>query len=93
MASVLTLNVLMVGVPIVLILLGIRFVYLNFIVRTHVFPELFIAPKGLITILLFYSIPQHLLMPSISEGVLLFVIIVTGMLMIIGGAWKYQTAE
>lgn len=92
-ASVLTLNVLMVGVPIVLILLGIRFVYLNFIVRTHVFPELFIAPKGLITILLFYSIPQHLLMPSISEGVLLFVIIVTGMLMIIGGAWKYQAGE
>ena len=91
--SLLSLNVLMVGVPIVLILLGIRFVYLNFIVRTHVFPELFIAPKGLITILLFYSIPQNLLIASISEGVLLFVIIATGMLMIIGGAWKYQSTE
>lgn len=90
---VLTLEVFMVGIPIVLILLLIRFIYLNYIVKTHVFPELFIAPKGLITIILFYSIPQQYLIPSVSEGVLLFVILTTSMLMIIGGGSKYQPID
>lgn len=85
---ILNIDVIMIGVPIVLILLAVRFVYLNYMVRTHVFPELFIAPKGLITILLFYSIPQGMLIDSISEGVLLFVILATSLLMIIGGDEK-----
>lgn len=90
LGGVLTFEVAALGVPIVLILLAVRFFYLNYIVRTHVFPEIFIAPKGLITIILFYSIPAHLLIPSISQGVLLFVILATSLLMIVGGGRNYD---
>lgn len=90
LSAVMRLDVLALGVPIVVILLLVRFIYLNYIVRTHVFPEIFIAPKGLITIILFYSIPVQMLIPSVSQGVLLFVILATSLLMIIGGGRNFD---
>ncbi len=86
LGSVWSMNVLRVGFPVVLILLLIRFMYLKVVVRTHVFPELFFAPKGLITILLYYSIPTALLIGSFSEGEVFFVILVTSLLMMLGGS-------
>lgn len=44
----------------------------------------FIAPRGLITLLLFYSIPKDMINPSFNDGVLLFVIIITSLLMTYG---------
>lgn len=41
----------------------------------------FIAPRGLITLLLFYSIPSELKNEQFNEGTLLFVIIITSLLM------------
>ena len=82
-------NVIVVGTMIVVILFLIRFLYLKFIMKAHVFPEIFIAPKGLITILLFYSIPRSLAIKSFSEGgVVFFVILVTGLLMLASGFSK-----
>jgi len=43
-----------------------------------------IAPRGLITLLLFYSIPEDLINPSFNDGILLFVIIITSLLMTYG---------
>ena len=45
---------------------------------------MFIAPRGLITILLFYAIPQEYSIGIISEGVLFFVILVTSLIMMFG---------
>lgn len=44
----------------------------------------YIAPRGLITILLFYSIPQDLLSETFQPGVLLWVIILTSIYMTYG---------
>ena len=44
-------------------------------------PQVFIGPRGLITILLFYSIPDEMLVPGFDKGILLFVIIVTSLIM------------
>jgi len=44
----------------------------------------FMAPRGLITLLLFYSIPEGLVNDSFNGGILLFVIIVTSLLMTYG---------
>jgi hypothetical protein len=41
-------------------------------------------PRGLVTILLFYSIPAEKSMSSFSEGILFFVVVITSLLMIIG---------
>ncbi len=72
------------GTIIVLLLYGIRFLYLKFLMRRDVYPELFIAPRGLITILLYYAIPEKYSIGIISEGVLFFVILVTSLVMIFG---------
>lgn len=89
MASVFSLNVFMLGMAVIIILYLVRYVYLKFIVREHIFPEIFIAPKGLVTVLLFYSIPQSLVIPSFGDGaVVFFVILVTSILMIASGFSK-----
>lgn len=72
------------GSLIVFILLFARFLYLRLILRTNLFPELFLMPRGLITILLFYSIPPAKSMGSFNEGILFFVIAVTSILMMFG---------
>ena len=46
-------------------------------------PELFVAPRGLITILLFLSIPAKLQLPQL-EGVLLLTVLLTSLVMTLG---------
>ncbi|HEY1010958.1 MAG: cation:proton antiporter [Daejeonella sp.] len=77
-------TVLLTGSAIMLVILVIRYVFLRYISQTNIFPELFIAPRGLITILLFYSIPTHLVSDKFNDGVLSFVIIASGLIMMLG---------
>jgi hypothetical protein len=72
------------GSAIVIALLLVRFLYLRFFVRSRLWPELFIMPRGLVTILLFYSIPNEYRIPNFDEGILFFVIVVTTVMMMIG---------
>lgn len=65
-------------------ILVIRYIFLRFISKTHVFPELFIAPRGLITVVLFYSIPVAFLSPAFHEGILYFVILGSSFIMMLG---------
>ena len=87
-------EVILIGLFIIIIILFIRFLFLKFISRTNVFPELFIAPRGLITIILFLSIPATYHIDKFSEGVVFFVIIVSSLIMM-GGlmAWKQPYEE
>ena len=77
-------EVILAGSTIVLSLLVIRYIYLRFFLRAHIFPELFFMPRGLITILLFYSIPQVHQLSKFNEGILFFIILVTSVIMMIG---------
>lgn len=64
-----------------LVLYGIRWLMLLIFVRKDILPQLFIAPRGLITVLLFFSIPDELLSPNFNSGVLLFMIIISSVVM------------
>lgn len=77
-------KILITGLIILIILYTIRYIYLRFSKRFNVKPEIFIAPRGLITILLFYSIPEEYSIGLISEGVLFMIILVTSIVMIFG---------
>jgi Kef-type K+ transport system membrane component KefB len=77
-------NTIMLGSFVVVILFLVRFLYLKFIARTSLMPEVFIAPRGLVTILLFYTIPDEFKIESLDEGPLFFIIIVSNILMMIG---------
>lgn len=72
------------GTAIVLVLLGARFLYLKYILKSSIFPEVLLMPRGLVTVLLFYSIPTGRTLSSFNEGVMYFVVIVTSLLMMVG---------
>jgi cell volume regulation protein A len=60
---------------------GIRFVLLLIFEGKDIIPQVFIAPRGLITVLLFYGIPAEAQIDSFEPGILLFVIIGTSLIM------------
>lgn len=68
-----------------IILLGIlyvfRFVLLKLFIGKNIVTQLFISPRGLVTILLFFSIPPEMRAEQFNAGVLLFVILITSIIM------------
>lgn len=72
------------GSMIIAILFFVRFLYLRLILKTNLFPELFLMPRGLVTILLFYSIPASKSIGNFNAGILFFVVAVTSLLMMVG---------
>ena len=62
----------------------VRFLYFRFFLHTNVFPETFFIPRGLITIVLFYKIPENFKLSSFNDGILFFIILTTSVIMAIG---------
>jgi len=83
--SVLDPKVALVSVSVILILYLIRYIVLKTIVRREITPQLYIAPRGLITILLFFVISGHpdLVLENFDAGILLFVILISSIIMTI----------
>jgi len=77
-------EVIITGSAIIACILFVRFIFLRFISKTHVIPELFIAPRGLVTVVLFYSIPVGLQSTVFNDGIIYYVIIVSSLIMMIG---------
>ena len=61
----------------------IRFILLKAF-KVAINPLLFIAPRGLITILLFLSIPMHLVSPLVNNSLIIQVIVLTALVMMMG---------
>jgi len=74
-------RVLVIGFIILVLLYLVRYVNFKVFLKTDVFPEIFLAPRGLITILLFFSIPLQFQIKDLSEGILFFVILGTSLIM------------
>lgn len=81
------LRVIGVGSAIVVAIFIARYVYLRIFLRAHVLPELFFAPRGLVTIVLFYSIPAGLGLDGFDDGVVFYVVMVTTIIMMIGSVF------
>lgn len=81
LASLASLNVALVSGLIILSIYLIRFVILRIFIGKDIIPQLFIAPRGLITILLFYAIPESAQVAGFEAGILLFIIIGTSLIM------------
>jgi len=76
----------------------LRFGLYYIVERKDIVPQIFIAPRGLISILLFFAIPEEFKRQWFESGVLLVVIIATSIIMgwsIIAGSKKkiYEKAE
>ena len=79
--SLFNINVALISVLVLLSIYAIRFVILRTFIGSDIMPQLFIAPRGLITVLLFYAIPKQAQVASFDSGILLFVIIGTSLIM------------
>jgi len=82
--SIISLDVIITGSAIIACILLARFIFLSFISKTHLIPELFIAPRGLVTVVLFYSIPVRFVSSAFNNGILYYVIIVSSLIMMLG---------
>lgn len=81
LTALLDLNVFIVSILIVGFIFLIRFFSLRAFVGKNIKTLTWIAPRGLITILLFFSIPQTFQQKDFESGILLYVIIITSFLM------------
>lgn len=70
------------AILIVAVIYLIRFIHLR-IFKIYVFPLLFMAPRGLITIVLFLSIPVADKIPFVSKSLIIQVILLTAICMMI----------
>lgn len=59
----------------------VRYILLKGFRLKNILPELFIAPRGLITVLLFFAIPVTYQQDQFSSGILLYSILFTGIIM------------
>jgi len=69
------------------ILIGIylvRFVYIKLVSKIDLFPELFLVPRGLISVLLYYNLPDDLKIAGVETGLLFVVILGTSIIMSLG---------
>ncbi len=62
----------------------IRFGLSKLIVKENIRPAVFIAPRGLITVLLFYSIPQELKSEKFDPNIILWVVLLSSLMMAYG---------
>ena len=64
------------------ILYFLRFILLKVLLWDRgIMPQLFIAPRGLITVLLFYTIPNKYTLVNFNQGILLYTILITSAIM------------
>lgn len=81
LSTLLSVRVLLISLLILASIYIIRFVLLRTFIGKDIFPQLYVAPRGLITVLLFYAIPAEAQVPDFEPGILLFIIIGTSLIM------------
>jgi hypothetical protein len=72
------------GGVILLAIYLVRFIYIKFVAKTDLMPELFLVPRGLISVLLYYNLPKDLRIPGVETGLLFVVILGTSIIMSLG---------
>lgn len=87
LASLASGKVVLISALIILSIYAIRFILLRLFIGKDILPQLFIAPRGLITVLLFYAIPVQAQVEKFEAGVLLFIIIASSLIMTIAMVW------
>ena len=80
-------QVIAVGSAIVAAIFAVRYLYLRIFLPRHILPELFFAPRGLVTIVLFYSIPASMTINAFDDGIVFFVVMVSTLIMTVGSLW------
>jgi NhaP-type Na+/H+ or K+/H+ antiporter len=81
LASLLNWEVALISICILAALYGVRFIFIKLFIQKDIFPQVYLAPRGLITILLFFAIPIEYKVESFDSGILLYAIIISSLIM------------
>jgi len=84
LASLFNIRVFLESMVILAAIYLLRWLWFRLAVGKDIRPEVYIAPRGLITILLFYAIPFEYQIPEFDRGALLYVILITSLVMMWG---------
>jgi Kef-type K+ transport system membrane component KefB len=72
------------GAFILIAIYGVRFIYLKVFQKENSGAELYIAPRGLVSILLYYNLPETLKIPQIGTSFMFMVVLGSSLFMSIG---------
>jgi cell volume regulation protein A len=93
LASLVNVQVAIISGLIITSIYFIRYITLRIFIGKDILPQLFIAPRGLITVLLFYAIPASAEVEGFEPGILLFIIIGTSLIMTFALIFDKQRAS
>jgi NhaP-type Na+/H+ or K+/H+ antiporter len=85
--------VLLSGALILVAIYLIRFLYIKFVAKTDLVPELFLVPRGLISVLLYYNLPKELRIKGFETGLLFLIILASSIVMSLGLLATRKQAE
>jgi len=72
----------------------VRFLFLKILLwKNSIIPEVFISPRGLITVLLFYSIPNNFKIENFDQGIIMYAIIATSIIMTLALIFNKQKTK
>lgn len=81
LASLLNWQVALISIGILAALYVVRFLTIKLFVQKDIVPQVWLAPRGLITVLLFFAIPIQYQRDSFDSGILLYTIIISCIIM------------
>ncbi|MEQ8625126.1 MAG: cation:proton antiporter [Vicingaceae bacterium] len=81
LSSLLNAEVALISLAVLAALYIIRLILVKVFIQKDIFPQVFLAPRGLITILLFFAIPDEFQNEVFDSGILLYTIIVSCIIM------------
>ncbi|MDB4083202.1 cation:proton antiporter [Vicingaceae bacterium] len=81
LASLLNLKVALISLAILTSLYVVRILVIKLFVQKDINPQIWLAPRGLITILLFFAIPAEYQTEAFDSGILLYTIIISCVIM------------
>lgn len=81
LSSLANMEVAIISLSILVALYLVRFIMLKVFVQKDIYPQVFLSPRGLITILLFFAIPDEFQNESFDSGILLYTIIISCIIM------------
>jgi NhaP-type Na+/H+ or K+/H+ antiporter len=81
LSSLLSVQVVIVSICVIAATYLIRYILIKIFKANDIDPLLFLTPRGLITVLLFFAIPSELISQDFNPGILLFAIIGTSLIM------------
>ncbi|TKG94362.1 sodium:proton exchanger [Puteibacter caeruleilacunae] len=84
LSSLLSSTVWIISLLFLIAVYGVRYLLFKGVKRNNMFPEALIAPRGLISVLLFFAIPEDFHVVEFESGILFVVILFTSIIM----AWS-----